>query len=85
MQLYLVINFFRKSQLIKFKYFKKIYAYFSIDCLFTLFIKVTYFENLHVTNIIVLNLFLVSSNASTKSRIKIKKTFDGNFIGYKNL
>lgn len=42
-------------------------------------------ENLHVTDIIILNLFLISKSISIKSSTKVKKRTGGDFIGYKDL
>lgn len=80
-----MINSPKKPQLIKSKYFKKTYTYFSANQVSAFLIKITYFENLYIINIITLNLSLVNNSTSTKSRIKIKKIINGNFINYNNL
>lgn len=61
------------------------YANFSTDQVFAPLIKVIYFENLHITDIIMLNLLLVSGNISIKSSVKVKKRIVKDFISYKNL
>lgn len=60
------------------KHFKKACAHFSTDQVSAPLIKVTCFENLYITDIIILNPPLVNSNISTKSRIKVKKGTSNN-------
>lgn len=50
----------------------------------TVLIKVTCFENLQVTNIIVLNAHLISENVSTKSNASVKEGTSRDFIDYRD-
>ena len=65
----------------KFNLLEKAWAYCFTDYLSVPFIKITCFENLHVSDIIALNFFFNKKNANTKSKINIKKGTRGNFIG----
>lgn len=47
-------------------------------------IRVTCFENLHVTDIIVLNPYLVSESVNTKSGVGVKKGTGEDSIDCKN-
>lgn len=52
------------------------YAYYSTDQIFVPSIKVTYFKNLHVIDIIVLNPSLVDKSLSIKSSINLILEYD---------
>lgn len=60
------------------------YTFFFLDYIFITSIKVICFKNFYITNVIILNQFLISYKANTKSRIKIEKSIHNNSIGYKN-
>lgn len=65
----------------KSNYLRKTYAHFSADQVSMPSIRVTYFENLQVTNIITLYSFAIRGNAYIKSRVKVKKSMDGLSMG----
>ena len=79
-----VINTSGKSQSIRSNRLRKFCAHYFADKVSASSIRVPCFENLYVTDIIVLNPCLVSGSASTKSIVSIKKGTGGDSIGYKD-
>lgn len=75
-----VISFPDRPQLIRSNHLKKAYAYCSADKVSGPSIKVTRFKNLYVTDMIVLNPYLISGSVSTKSSVSIKKGTGGDSI-----
>ena len=80
-----VISFPGRLQSIKFKRLRKTCAYCFADQVFASSIKVTHFENLHVTDIIALKSYFFSRRARTKSSVGMKKGTGGNSIGCRDL
>lgn len=74
-----------KPQLIKSNRLRKAYAHYFADQVFAPTIKMTHFENLHITDMITLNPCLVSGSAHTKSSNSVKKSIGRKFIGCKDL
>lgn len=74
-----------RPQLMKFQLLQKACTYFFPDQVFIPLIRMISFENLYVIDIIILNSFLISNSASTKSINKVKKSTNGKFISCRDL
>lgn len=75
-----IINFLGRLWSIKFIYLKKFYVYLLINQIFATFLNLSYFKNLQVINIIILNFFLVRGIINSKSSITIKKYTNGDLL-----
>lgn len=80
-----VIRSLSRPQSIKSNYLKNIYAYYFVDQILIPLIRMTYFKNLHITNIIVLKLYLENEGASRNSSINKKIGIGEDSIGCSNL
>lgn len=69
----------------KSNYLRKAYAHSSTNQVSISSIRMICFQNLYVTEIIMLNSSLVSGNTSRKSIVKIKKGTNKDFIDCKDL
>lgn len=75
-----VISFPGRPQSIKSKRLKIACAHYSANQVSAPLIRVTHFENLHITDMIVLKPCFISERASTKSSVRVKKGAGGDSI-----